>query len=108
MNLAEETRNILRRNGKVPSDILWIGSKDFEIPVNTFWILANTEYNNNTGVTSENVAVDLVIVGEDFWLERHEYDGSEWFEYKEYPSMPDKEWEPESLKNSWEARLCSI
>jgi hypothetical protein len=31
----------------------------------------------------------LEIVGDDWWLERHEYDGAEWWEYKTKPSMPE-------------------
>ena len=33
------------------------------------------------------VADDLVVVGDSWWLERHEYDGSEWWEYKEKPKL---------------------
>jgi hypothetical protein len=29
----------------------------------------------------------IIVVGKDWWLERHEYDGSEWWEFK---TMPDK------------------
>ena len=88
MNLAEETRGILRRNGKMLSDILWIGSKDFEIPQSMFWELADREYDPNTGTTSQNVAVDLVIVGRDFWLERVVKNNQKQWECKEYPKRP--------------------
>lgn len=27
-----------------------------------------------------------MVVGDDWWLERHEYDGSEWWEFKRLPS----------------------
>jgi hypothetical protein len=30
----------------------------------------------------------LQLVGETFWIERAEYDGSEWWEYKEIPKRP--------------------
>lgn len=36
------------------------------------------------------MAQDLIIVGDTWWLERHEYDGCEWFEFKELPSKPEK------------------
>ena len=29
----------------------------------------------------------LKNLGRDFWLERHEYDGSEWWEYKSIPNL---------------------
>jgi len=31
---------------------------------------------------------DLYVVGEDWWLERGEYDGSEWWEFKRLPECP--------------------
>lgn len=49
--------------------------------------LADTDYDNSYGATE--VADDLIIVGENWWLERHEYDGAEWFEFKEMPLKPE-------------------
>lgn len=49
----------------------------------------HTDYDNV--FDAPKVAEELIVVGDNFWLERHEYDGSEWFEYKEFPKMPDKE-----------------
>ena len=33
----------------------------------------------------EYIPRNLVVVGPDWWLERHEYDGSEWWEFKRVP-----------------------
>ena len=35
--------------------------------------------------------MDLLIVGDDWWLERHEYDGAEWWEFKTLPCEPFEE-----------------
>ena len=32
--------------------------------------------------------MDLIVVGKDFWIERHEYDGSELWEFKRMPEEP--------------------
>lgn len=32
--------------------------------------------------------MSLKIVGDNWWLERHEYDGAEWFEFKTLPQKP--------------------
>ena len=48
---------------------------------------ANFEYNDGFG--SEEINTELILVGKDFWLERHEYDGSEWWEYKSMPNVND-------------------
>ncbi len=45
------------------------------------------------GYGGEEVATDLLVVGEDWWLERHSYDGAEWFEYKTMYQKPTKELE---------------
>lgn len=42
----------------------------------------------------------LTLVGEDFWLERKEYDGQEWWEYKTTPIKPEKSKELLQVKNN--------
>lgn len=41
----------------------------------------------DSGYGKSEVAEDLVIVGDGWWLERNEYDGAEWWEYKETPKQ---------------------
>jgi len=48
--------------------------------------LANCEYDSGYGALE--VAKDLLVVGKDWWLERHEYEGLEWWEYKTMPARP--------------------
>lgn len=85
MNLLKETKLILKENGKSIKDIIAVQGKDFAISVENFINLADTDYDSGYG--SPKVAEDLLIIGKDFWLERHEYDGSEWWEYKESPGI---------------------
>lgn len=90
MNLLKETKDILRAYGKRVKDITFVQGKDFGISVDKFLKLANTTYNEGYG--SQKVAEDLIIGGDDWWLERHEYDGSEWWEYRTLPKvLPVKE-----------------
>jgi len=42
----------------------------------------NFEYDNGFGVQE---LYGYVLLDDNDWLERHEYDGSEWWEYKKYP-----------------------
>jgi len=86
MNLLKETLEILAKNNKTPKDVLWIGSKDGYSTWENFERLADTIYSSGYG--SIEVAEDLVIVGKDWWLERGEYDGSEWWEFKRKPKQP--------------------
>ena len=90
MNLLEETKNILAMHDKSIIDIEWIGSHDFKVNKHkALYIFDKTDYDSGYG--SQKVAKDLLVVGDHWWLERHEYDGSEWWEYKELPTAPDKE-----------------
>lgn len=84
-NLLEETKKILHENGKTIFDVVWFGTSEFVIgeDIQRFF---NVDYDNSYG--SNEIPMKLIAVGEDFWLERHEYDGSEWWEYKEKPSKP--------------------
>lgn len=86
MNLKKETLAVLHENGKKKSDVRWVVGAQFAIPVELFWKLADEEYDSGYG--AQMVAYDLIVVGDGFWLERREYDGSEWWEFKEAPPIP--------------------
>ena len=84
INLWDETILSLKYNDKTWSDVRFVCGGDFSITRTNFEKIAkNTEYRNGYG--SQIIAQDLMIVGDTWWLERHEYDGSEWWEYKEMP-----------------------
>lgn len=86
MNLLEETKEILKRNRKSLDDIEWFGTKTFQIPMTQFIELFDVNYDDGFG--TNEIPSELLVVGSDFWLERHEYDGSEWWEYKTLPLTP--------------------
>lgn len=87
VNLLEETLACMNKHEKTIGDIAWIGSKDMEISVDKFMQLADKWYDDGFG--GQEVAVDLVVAfGDGSWIERHEYDGSEWWEYKKTPQCP--------------------
>ena len=43
--------------------------------------------NSDSGYGSAEIREDLVIVGKDWWLERDEYDGSEWWAFHTMPEL---------------------
>ena len=88
MNFLKETIGELKRHNKKFKDVLWIGNNDFQITKEQFRELAN--YNYDTGYGLEEVPLDLLVVGGNWWMERHEYDGSEWWEFKKLPKKPSK------------------
>lgn len=102
INLLQETIEILKENGKTETDVLWVG-RGFETlnmkEYKTTWedFKAKADFNYDDGFGGNEIPMDLIIVGKDFWLERHEYDGSEWWEFKTMPKEP-KETRELSLK----------
>ena len=85
-NLLTETRKILQHCGKDFKDVRFITSGADEIPLESFLKLANKNYSDGFGITYVNTG--LKVVGDDWWLERNEYDGSEWWEFKTMPVRP--------------------
>ena len=88
-NLLKETKEILEQHDKTFDDIIFVGDKSdhTKMTVKEFLERANVEYDDGYGLEEINTA--LIVVGKDFWLERHEYDGSEWWEYKSMPNVND-------------------
>ena len=91
INLRDETEQFLKQNGKTKFDVRYIvlgnGENAVGIDTYSFWYYADHEYDNSYGGVEVS---DIRLVGDDWWLERGEYDGSEWWEFKIKPSMPTK------------------
>ena len=49
-------------------------------------VARKTNYDNGYGCTK--ILSNLKIIGWNWWLERGEYDGSEWWELKTMPTIP--------------------
>lgn len=88
-NLLQETVEVLFENNKIPNDVKWVGTREIKFTWDKFAELSNEEYDNGYG--GQLVASNLIIVGDNWWLERHEYDGSEWWEFKEMPITPERD-----------------
>lgn len=94
-NFLSETIECLHVNGKVEANVLWVG-RDYttydneRITYRSTWddFCKKADFNYDSGYGGNIIPLDLIVVGEDFWLERHEYDGSEWWEFKTMPSIP--------------------
>jgi len=85
MSLLDETKELLELNNKSLGDILWYGTPEerFTTDIKDAF---NIEYDSGYGCHA--VKLDLLVVGDDWWLERCEYDGSEWWEFRTMPSFP--------------------
>lgn len=88
-NLYEELIETLDENEKKIKDIKWIQVNNKEIDINTFLEISK-KINYDAGYGAVKINSSLLIAGENWWLERREYDGSEWFEFKQIPIKPKK------------------
>ena len=81
-NLLEETLDNLERIGEGPESVMWVIDKALGTKCSwkRFVELAK-DFNYDSGYGSAEVNEDLIILGEDWYLERAKYDGSEWWKY---------------------------
>lgn len=85
MNLLKETLSKLEQNGKTIKDVHWVGSSDgkYSMPWDKFVTIAGVDYDSGYG--GAEIATELVVVGDNWWLSRGEYDGSEWWDFNTIP-----------------------
>ena len=87
MNLLEETKQVLSWHNLTLDDINWWGTFNSRYPLDDLEKILDIEYDDSFG--TQKINKNLVIVGKDWWLERHECDGAEWWEFKRKPTPSD-------------------
>nr|DAT91171.1 MAG TPA: protein of unknown function (DUF4909) [Caudoviricetes sp.] len=90
INFLQETKDELKEHNKTFDDVIFVADYFQKLRISPEEFIRRAEniiYNDGYGLEEINAA--LVVVGKDFWLERHEYDGSEWWEYKSIPNIDD-------------------
>jgi len=89
INFAEETIKVLNNHLYDIDDIAWIGTQDFQIPINEFFDVArHTLYDDECG---KKMPTDLIIVMRDkTWFSRVERDGFEWWQFNKPPEKKPK------------------
>ena len=89
MNLKEETLLLIKKYGKTPEEVIWVGSLEYGyITFEEFLGLSDFEYDKGYG--AQQIASDLYVVGTNWWLSRHEYDGAEGWVFNTHPKQPEK------------------
>ncbi len=86
-NLLEETLEVLKAHGLSHEHVEYVCTADQCGDWEHFAAVAKA-INYDAGYGSEEINSGLVVVGDGWWLERGEYDGSEWREYKVPPTPP--------------------
>lgn len=82
INFLKETEELLEDKGKKWEDVRKITHTGNELTIEEFKEIANIEYDNGYGFAHFQ---DYMIIGDDWWLERGEYDGSEWWSFRVSP-----------------------
>jgi hypothetical protein len=84
INFKEETIETLKDNGKSIKDVKWIGRLDYyneetgedeEVKYDLNYFLEKMDFEYDSGFGGVEIPLDLVIVGDTWWMERYEYDG---------------------------------
>lgn len=84
MNFKKETLSELKRYKKTWDDVRFVQNDKVSVKdLETFLQSMDFEYDDGFG--GIEIEDTLIIAGDDWWLERHEYDGSEWWEFKQMP-----------------------
>lgn len=97
-NLLSETVELIKAYGKHETDVQWVGNDAVWFTWDEFAAVADVVY--DAGFGGQEIETSLLVVGSDWWLERHEYDGSEWWEFKVLPTKPDCHITPTSVSDS--------
>jgi hypothetical protein len=101
MNAMSELLKDMDKHGKKISDIKWIviaytkgftnkkiliDSKEGAISMND---LMSLDFDYDAGYGGQEI-FGYVVFKDNTWLSRGEYDGSEWWEYRKPPKMPEE------------------
>ncbi len=111
-SLLKETIEAFTSEGKKEEDVLWVGLHSCGDEKNYHWSCRTTvgqklvlkktsweafkkvaDFLYDDGYGAIEVNETLIIVGDNWWLERHEYDGSEWWKFKTLPGQPSESFE---------------
>ena len=106
LTLLEETRHDMKTNNVDESQVAWVGGSEQWFTWDEFCSIANVDYDSGFG--GQVVATDLIVVGNGWWLERHEYDGSEWWEFKTGHTKPETHLAPPSVVGGCWCRLSEL
>lgn len=103
--LLEETKAKLKASEVSASDVVGVITEDGWCTWAEFEKISNFYYDSGYGYPE--VDMSLKVLGPDWWLERREYDGAEWWEFCRTPTKEGLEHKskmyigPFSIEESW-------
>ena len=88
----EETLGELEKHGHKPEEVKYVFNKDFYCSWGDFYRRATLLYHNHKDWTA--FGPTLMIVGDNWWLERYNFSGFEGWSYGEVPSKDKQTYNP--------------
>lgn len=106
-NALEELKEVLEKNNKTTDNIIAIrvileSPKNDDIAIYTLEDLKDVNYDDGFG--SQNL-YGIILLDDNDWLERVEYDGSEWWECRRNPHLNDDLLDLEKWLNEKQIKL---
>lgn len=88
-NLKIETLEILSKHNKTENDVKFvIINNDKYCTFEEYLVIADKiDYDSSFGI--EKISNQLYVVGDNWWLSRDSYDGSEWWDFNIKPLKPE-------------------
>lgn len=83
-NLLDETTMALKKECLTWDDVRFVRTENNQFTIEEAQKMMDFEYNSGYG--SAEVDLSLKVVGDDWWLERYEYDGAECWNFKTMPT----------------------
>ena len=97
-NFKTETLAAIGEAGKTPDDVVYVGTKDSRLAVSLQQFEAFSDFEYDSGYGGAEIPMDLVVLFSDgSYLDRREYDGSEWWEHQTQPVFNPEESQPFKL-----------
>ena len=94
-NFLEETIGQLCTCELTPKDVRWVGNQDIWFSWDEFVTIADFSY--DPGFGAQEVVSDIMVVGDGWYMDRYEYDGSEFWDFHSVIEKPLVHHVPRSL-----------
>lgn len=83
MTFYNETLEAIKSANKLVTDVTFVGKRDGTEGMHWYEFVTCSMFNYDSGFGAAEIQCDLIIQFNDgSWLERGEYDGSEWWQYQ--------------------------
>lgn len=96
INLRTETIDFLKHHNKTEQDVKYVIIHNIRCSFEYFLdLVKNMNYDNGYGIPY--IREGIYCIGEDWWISRYEYDGSEYWKFNQKPEYTNTNYEEITL-----------